>query len=92
MPVPQQATLSPAFPNPFTARTRLTLTVPRRQHVRAAVYDVLGRRVATLFDGVVTAEGVQTIAVEAGNMPGGVYFVRVEGETFAETRRLVRVQ
>ncbi|MEO1633408.1 MAG: T9SS type A sorting domain-containing protein, partial [Bacteroidota bacterium] len=71
--------------NPFRDRTTLALTLTAPEPVRAEVYDLLGRRVATLLHG--TTDGA-LLTVDGAGLPSGVYVVRVVGETFAETRRL----
>lgn len=93
-PTPTEATapagdahLSAAYPNPFTNRAQLVLTLERPEQVRAALYDVLGRRAAVLHDGTLQA-GDSPLYVEASGLPAGVYFVRVQGETFEESRRV----
>lgn len=85
---PPPSVVSAPFPNPFGSRTRFTLTLDRTQHVTVAVFDVLGRRAATLYDGVLSA-GTSTVTLEARALPQGVYFVRFEGDTFSGTRRVV---
>ena len=42
-----------------------------------AVYDALGRRVATVHDGPVAAE--QAFTVDVSGLPAGVYVVRASG-------------
>jgi hypothetical protein len=56
------------------------------------VYDVLGRRVAVLFDGKVDAGETEALRLDADGLASGVYLVRVTGETFAATRRLTVVR
>ena len=89
--VPEVGSLSAAYPNPFRGATRLTLAVPSGQRVEVALYDVLGRRVAVLHDGPLTA-GAHQIVVEAQGLPSGVYVVRVEGETFTAGHRVTIVR
>ncbi len=84
--LPEAYRLSAPYPNPFNPETRLTLTVARPQRVRVAVYDVLGRRVATLFDGVLTADAPRPIRFDAAGLPGGLYLVHASGEHFTATR------
>ncbi|HWN82870.1 MAG TPA: FG-GAP-like repeat-containing protein, partial [Candidatus Udaeobacter sp.] len=74
--------LSPAVPNPFAASTAFALTLPARGAVRLGVYDVQGRFVATLAEGMQPA-GRQEMHWDGRNssghaLPGGVYFVRLE--------------
>lgn len=75
---PSSFILAPAFPNPFTERTALQLTLPATQQVTIAVYDVLGRQVALLHEGPLPA-GAHTLTFEAEDLPGGTYFVRANG-------------
>ena len=56
-----------------------------------AVYDVLGRRVATLTDGSEQA-GRHRAELDAHRMPSGTYFVRMRAEDFQQTRRLTIVK
>ncbi len=51
------------------------------------MFDLLGRRVAVLHDGPLTA-AEHTFAFHASTLPAGVYVVRATGEGFAETRRV----
>jgi choice-of-anchor B domain-containing protein len=91
-PVPGGFEVGRAFPNPFVDRARLIVRVERRQHVRARVYDAIGRRVADLFDGQMESRAEYPLAFQPHNLPAGVYFIRVEGEDFAETRRVTLVR
>ncbi len=81
-------TLSAAWPNPMTQRTALSLSVDRPQHVTAEVVDLLGRRVALLFDGPIATGAVHTLTLERRGLPSGTYLVRVAGETFGASRRV----
>lgn len=83
--------LSKASPNPFRQQTTLRLSVREAQQVQAALFNVLGQRVRMLHDGRVDA-GDLSLRVSASGLASGVYFVRIEGEQFAETRRVVLVQ
>ncbi|NOZ56213.1 MAG: hypothetical protein GXO73_05385, partial [Calditrichaeota bacterium] len=46
--LPARFELSAPYPNPFNSSVRLTFTLPKRSKVRLVVYDMLGRRVASL--------------------------------------------
>jgi len=47
---PESFTLQQNYPNPFNSSTRLEFNIPERATVKASVYNMLGERVATLFD------------------------------------------
>ncbi len=82
-------TLSPPRPHPARDRAALTLRVARPQPVTAEVFDVQGRCVAVLHDGVVAADTDLALSVDATTLPPGVYFVRVQGADFTATRPVV---
>ena len=81
-----EASLSGVTPNPARGAARLTLALPTSECVHAAVYDALGREVARLAEGELS--GTTELTVDTSRLAAGVYVVRVEGETFAEARRL----
>jgi hypothetical protein len=81
-----------AFPNPFAASASVELTVADGAGaLRLAVYDVLGREVAVLADGVL-APGVHPFALDGAELPTGVYFVRLETGRQTESLTLVHVE
>jgi hypothetical protein len=63
--------------------------VPAAQDVRIVVLDALGRHVRELYDGTLSAALPHRFTFDGAGLPAGVYFVRVTGETFAETRPAV---
>lgn len=78
-------------PNPFNPVTRISYTVPSTQHVRIAVYDVAGRLVDDLVDEVKGA-GEYVVEWDAGRLPSGVYFYRMQtgGETLVRRATLLK--
>ena len=80
-----------AFPNPVSGRATIRYEVPRASDVRLEVYDVLGRRVATLARGMVQA-GTHDAFLEAASLSSGVYFYRLSAGEYTTTRSLVVVK
>ncbi len=80
-----------AYPNPFAVSTTLGFAVPEAQQVRLTVYDLLGRRVATLVDGIVQA-GEQQVRLDATNLPSGTYIVRLEAGANNLTERVTVIR
>jgi hypothetical protein len=66
-------------PNPFTLATKIRFTIPgtNREHVRLAVYDVLGRKVALLANEVLTP-GAYERGLSGSTLAAGVYWSRLE--------------
>ncbi len=79
---PNVLRLRPARPNPFGSSAELIYGVPRPGHVRIVVYDLQGRRVATLVDRVELAGWRSVIwnGRDAFGRPvaSGTYFARLD--------------
>ena len=78
--------LASATPNPFRSCTTFRLDVKAPQQVRVTLYNVLGQRVRSLYDGPATPGHGRLFSIDAAGLPSGRYFYRVEGETFSEAR------
>ena len=91
--LPTTYRLRPASPNPFRDATALVFDLPSPGHVSLVVYDLLGRRVATLADAPLKAgthERSWNGRGDSGTLaPAGVYFCRLRCPAFTETRRLL---
>jgi hypothetical protein len=90
---PREFSLGANYPNPFNAGTVITYSVANDGPVSLAVYDVLGRRVATLADGFQTAgrHGVAWNGSDDGGQPvaSGMYFYRLTAGASSQTRKMV---
>ncbi|RMF63322.1 MAG: T9SS C-terminal target domain-containing protein, partial [Bacteroidetes bacterium] len=86
--LPTVFALAPAYPNPFNPATSLRYDLPRPEHVRLDVYDVIGRRVATLVDTEQKA-GRYEVRFDARHLASGVYFYRLRAGDFVQTRKMV---
>ena len=75
---PDEITLRQNYPNPFTAEngTEIEFDLPEQAQVRLEVFDMLGRRVAVLVDGVVDA-GEQSVFLDTAGFASGVYIYRL---------------
>jgi CSLREA domain-containing protein len=79
--LPEAVALGRPYPNPTARAATLPFALPAAGPVRLVVYDVLGREVAVLVDGVVEA-GRHEVVLDARALPSGLYFVRLEaGDT-----------
>ena len=88
--LPAQAVeVQAAVPNPFTPQTTVRFRVAQAQDVRVVLYDALGRRVRTLFEGPLEANTYETVSVSGSDLPTGTYVVRVEGTVAAGSTRIV---
>ena len=83
------ATLSNPYPNPFNPQTTFTLSIPESAYARISVHDLLGRQVALLHDGVLTAGIAHTFTVNGSTMASGTYLLHVVTSSFTKTKRLM---
>ena len=88
---PSFLTLLPAYPNPFNSNTTIAYTLPYQSNVTMAVYNPLGQRIATLFEGN-RQSGSHTTILNAGNLPSGIYFVRLEGLNKSITSKIMLIK
>jgi hypothetical protein len=85
------AELEQVFPNPFSPSATIRYSVPEASFVTIALYDVLGRRVATVVNSHMEAgEYMQTL--EVGDLSDGVYFLRLQAGIYSDTQKLVILQ
>jgi len=76
------------YPNPFNSSTQIIYCLPSVEYVTLTVNNILGQRVATLFNGFQPA-GIHRITWDAEHFPSGIYFCRIETQNFSQTRRLI---
>ena len=86
---PTALAVLPVYPNPTRGPVTVPLALPASGAVWAEVYDARGRRVAAIADGAERDEGYPELAWDAGDVPAGVYFVRVWTSTESAVARLV---
>ena len=88
--------LAPVTPNPARPHATLAFTLAEAADVELAVYDVRGRRVATLVNGLEAAGHHQVVwdgRTEAGSLAkSGAYFVRLKTGSEVQTRKIMFVR
>jgi len=89
--IPRGFALSQNYPNPFNPSTVIGYQLPAVSHVTLKVYDVLGREAATLVNEKENA-GYHTVTFNAGNLPSGLYFYRMQASNYSETKKLLLIK
>ena len=79
--IPDEFVLYPNYPNPFNPSTTLSYSLPKTGKVKIEIYDIIGSRVKTLFDGVSEA-GVNYAEWNGTNesnsqVSSGIYFYTI---------------
>ena len=88
---PATLALSQNYPNPFNPATTITYTLDRPGPVEMSVYNLTGRIVSTLVDGMQSA-GHYEVRFDADGLPAGMYLyhLRAGGQTITRAMTLVR--
>lgn len=89
--LPEAFTLSAAYPNPFNPTTYLTLSLPEAAIVSVEAFDLMGRKVANVHSGPLTA-GRHEFTFDASNLPSGSYLIRALGEGHFASQRVTLVK
>jgi hypothetical protein len=90
---PSHYILKQNYPNPFNPTTHIEYDLPEDSHVDIVIYDIVGRRVKTLYSGL-GFSGRHTISWNATDDRGkrvasGVYLCRMKSGDFVQTRKMV---
>ena len=89
--MPSEFMVSKAYPNPFNPSTSISIHIPSSDFVNVNVYNVMGQKVATLYNGSMAA-GSHTITWNASNMTSGMYFIRTESKSEVSIQRVSLVK
>ncbi len=89
---PQEFALFQNQPNPFNPETRISYFLSVGSPVNISIYNVLGQKVRTLFDGYQEA-GTHSLSWDGRSddgmqLPSGIYFYRMQAGTFQETKKM----
>jgi hypothetical protein len=91
----QEAYQLEAYPNPVANGQQPTVrfAVDESQPVTIELYNTLGQRVRTLYNDTPRVTGeFQDVNLDVNGLASGVYFIRMRGESFATTKKLVVVR
>lgn len=80
--------LSQNYPNPFNPTSTINFTIPSSQNVELSVYNMLGEKVAELLSETMSA-GDHSVSFDASNLSSGIYFYRLQVESFVSSKKMV---
>ena len=89
--LPSSIALDQNYPNPFNPTTSISYSLGESQDIRLDVFDVLGRRVATLVDEFKPA-GTYTVTFDAQRLASGIYLYRLQSESSQVLRKMLLLQ
>jgi polyhydroxybutyrate depolymerase len=79
--------IDPSSPAVFAQSAEISFHIPCRQKVNVKLYDVLGRQMAVLIDGELSA-GDHSVVLDAQGLSAGVYFYRLSTPTYSVTESI----
>jgi hypothetical protein len=85
---PAQSGLTQNYPNPFNPMTSIHYSLREPGQVNLTVYDILGREVIVLVDGL-KERGSYTVEFDASKLSSGVYFYRLKTEHFTNVKKMI---
>jgi hypothetical protein len=86
--LPREFVLFDNYPNPFNPTTTIKYSLPKAGVVSLKVYDILGIEVATLVNENKPA-GSYEVDFDAGQFPSGVYFYKLQTESYIDTKKMI---
>ena len=89
--VPSRVTLDQNYPNPFNPTTAFEYSIDGTMDVSVRVYDILGRVVATLVDGVQQA-ATYRVTFDGADLASGTYMYRLQTPGKVVTRQMILIK
>lgn len=89
--IPGEYLLEQNYPNPFNPSTTIGYRMKFEAEVSIIVYDVLGREVSVLVDGVRPA-GKHSVVFDASLLTSGVYFYQLRYGAYTEIKSMQYIQ
>ncbi|MEX2402462.1 MAG: T9SS type A sorting domain-containing protein [Rhodothermales bacterium] len=85
--IPAHFALAQNYPNPFNPATTIAFTLNRTQDVTLSVYNILGRQVGTLIDGMQPA-GTYEVPFDGSGLASGTYLYVLQTENQVAVRKM----
>jgi hypothetical protein len=82
--LPNELSLRQNYPNPFNPSTRIEFAAPYEGEITLGIYNSMGREVARLVDGRMTA-GWHAVEFDAADLSSGIYFAIVRSAMSTDT-------
>lgn len=79
------------YPNPFNPVTKIGFTIAKNSFVKIKVYDMLGREVKVLVNGMMNA-GTHAVEFNASNLASGIYIYKMEAGEFRAVKKMMLIK
>jgi len=85
---PQGYLLKQNFPNPFNPTTSISFSISELNYVSLKVYNILGRDIETLFEGIKPAGSYQ-VTFNGNNLASGIYIYKITTDSFTDSKKMI---
>ena len=76
------------YPNPFNPETVIEFALPETGPVSICIFNIAGQETARLIDGRLNA-GWHSVEWQAGDLPSGIYFCRLQADNYQIVRKML---
>lgn len=90
--VPHEFALAQNYPNPFNPSTTIRFTVKDNAQTTLEVFDILGQRVATLFNDNAEPGRYYDVKMDGMMMASGVYFYTLTSGAKVDSRKMLLIK
>lgn len=77
--------VSQIYPNPFTETAQFDVVVDESQFVRIELFNAMGQMVSSVFNGNIQGRTIYSFNIDGTQLPSGMYFLKVNGETINQS-------
>lgn len=88
--LPKEITLSPNYPNPFNPATNIRFFLPQNSEVELNVFDITGRKMATLAHDTRVGGQWHNVVFDATHLPSGAYLIRLNVSANGQTQHFLQ--
>ncbi|MCX6640705.1 MAG: T9SS type A sorting domain-containing protein [bacterium] len=86
--LPNAFSLGQNYPNPFNPTTTISFAIPQAERVLLNVYDLQGRLVSTLVNGLRDA-GAHQVTFDASKLASGIYLYKITAGSYSDSQKMV---
>jgi hypothetical protein len=85
--LPREYSLFQNYPNPFNPSTEIRFGLPQQSDVKIEVFNILGQKVITLFEGLLPA-GFHSVHWNGSNSSSGIYYYRITAGSYGDIKKM----
>ncbi len=89
--IPREFNLCEVYPNPFNSKSQVEFSIPERNFVEIAIYDISGRRVKEIVHGKLNP-GFHKIVFEGRELAAGLYIMEMKTSDYSGKAKIVHIK